>query len=391
MVGNGLQGTLISLRAELDGFSISIIGLIMSVYYCGYVVGWYIVPRMIRTVGHIRVFAGFASLASTTILIQGLFVDPYIWIFVRLISGVSFVGLFIVAESWLNNIATNKRRAQILSAYMFVIHFGLFSGQFLINLGSLETMGLFVLISVLISLSLLPITLANNPSPKFEDSESLPFRDLISISPFCVACVVVAGICGASFLTLGPIYAKFLGLSLPEISFFMASFIVGCAMIPLFTGWLSDRIERRRVIILTALCGFVVSLLASFSPSLLILYSFIFGGCVTSIYSVSAAHMNDRLKPSQITSATASLILVNGLSSCIAPIILAFLLDFYGANIFFIYLSSAFGPLFIYGIYRDWVGETIALEDQMEFQAIPISTRASPNIVQLSHPEETED
>lgn len=386
MVGNGLQGTLIALRAETGGFSISMIGLIMSVYYCGYVAGWYIVPPMIRSVGHIRVFAGFASMASTTILIQGLFVDPYLWMVVRIISGISFVGLFIVSESWLNNIATNKRRAQILSAYMFVIHFGLFSGQFLINLGSIESMGLFVLISILISLSLLPITLANKPSPKFEDSESLPIKELLNISPFCIACVIVAGISAASFLTLGPIYAKFLGLSLPEISFFMASFIVGCATIPLFTGWLSDRIERRRVIIFTTLCGFIITLIASFFAPMLIVCSFVFGGCVTSIYSISAAHLNDRLKPSQITSATAALILVNGISSCVAPILLGVLLDMYGANIFFLFLSAAFGILFIFGIYREIVGKKIPLENQIDFQPMP--ARSSPSIAQLTHPEE---
>lgn len=390
MVGNGLQGTLISLRAELDGFSISIIGIIMSVYYCGYIAGWYIVPPMIRAVGHIRVFAGFASLASTTILVQGLFVDPYLWIIVRTISGISFVGLFIVSESWLNNIASNKRRAQILSAYMFVIHFGLFSGQFLINLGSIETMGLFVLISVLISLSLLPVTLANKPSPVFEDSESLPLKELFSISPFCIACVVVAGLSGASFLTLGPIYAKSLGLSLPEISFFMASYIVGCAVIPLLTGWVSDRIERRRVIIATTLFGFIVSIAVYFFSDLLIVASFFFGGCVASIYSISAAHMNDRLKPSQITSATASLILANGVSSCIAPIALGVMLDFYGSDVFFIFLSTAFALLFVFGVYREIVGTRIAVDDQNDFQAMP-PVRTSPAVVMLSHPEEVEE
>jgi MFS family permease len=386
MVGNGLQGTLVALRAELDGFSISMIGVIMSIYYCGYVVGWYIVPSMIRSVGHIRVFAGFASLASTTILIQGLFIDPYIWIFIRFICGISFVGLFIVSESWLNNIATNRRRAQILSTYMFVVNFGLFCGQFLINLGSIETMGLFVLVSILISLSLLPITLTNKISPKFEDSEYLPFRKLFNISPFGVACVIASGICGASLLTLGPIYAKFLGFSLPEISLFMASFIAGCAILPLLTGWISDKIDRRRVIISITFFGFIISIIACLSSSFLIVTSFLFGGCVTSIYSISAAHINDHLKSSQITSATASLILINGISSCIAPIILAVLLDIFGANIFFIPLSVAFFSLFIFGIYRDIVGKQIAVEDQTEFRQLP--TESSPSIVYLSHPEE---
>ena len=376
MVGNGLQGTLLSLRAELDGFSIAIIGIIMSMYYCGYLIGWGIVPRMIQSVGHIRVFAGFASLASTTILIQGLFIDPYIWSVVRFISGLSFVGLFIVAESWLNNIAPNRLRGQILSSYIFVVNGGLFGGQFLINLGSIETIGLFALISILISLSLMPVTLANKASPVFEEVEHLPFKKLLKTSPLAVICVFSCGFMNAGMLSIGPVYAQILGLQIAQISFLMAAYILGCATLPLIGGWVSDRLERRKVIIAVCLLGTAFSLWLALDIRFIYICAFLVGGTSTTVYSVGAAMMNDRLKTSQMTSATASLILINGIGACISPILLGTFLQAYGPVMFFGSFTVIFLATFAFGLYRNFTGPEISVEDQGEFQTIPARSGA---------------
>ena len=376
MVGNGLQGTLLSLRAELDGFSIAVIGLIMSMYYCGYLAGWGIVPTLIKSVGHIRTFAGFASLASTTILVQGLFIDPYIWAAVRFISGLSFVGLFIVAESWLNNIAPNRLRGIILSSYIFVVNGGLFGGQFLINLGSIETIGLFALISILISLSLVPVTFANKASPDFEEVENLPLKKLIKTSPLAVICVTVCGFVNAGMLTIGPVYAQNLGFDLGLISILMALFILGCAVMPLATGWLSDQFDRRKVIIGTCLIGLIISALISYDSGLVYLCAFLVGGSSTSIYSIGVAMMNDRLRTSQMTSATATLILMNGVGACISPIFLGTMMQFYGVQTFFAAFAVVFAITFIFGLYRNFTGPEINVEDQGDFQTIPARSGA---------------
>lgn len=381
MVGNGLQGTLLALRAELAGFSVSVIGIIMSLYYCGYLAGWFIVPPMIRSVGHIRVFAGFASMASTTILVQGLFVDPYIWSFVRLISGLSFVGLFIVAESWINDIATNKLRAQILSAYLFFIHAGMFAGQFLINIGPLESMGLFVLVSILISLSLLPVTLANKPSPGFQEQESLPIKKLFKTSPLSVASVVATGLVSASMFTIAPVYGQLAGFSLPKISLLMGLYVAGCAIIPLIMGWLSDRMDRRKVIIMITGCLFVSCVVCILYPHLVMWLAFVIGGGTISLYGVSAAMLNDRLKPGQVTSATATLIFINGAASCVSPILVGFLMDALGYGVFFAVFACGYCALFAYGLYRAWVGPEIDVNEQADFQPLP--ARSSPNFAQI--------
>lgn len=385
MVGNGLQGTLLSLRAELDGFALAAIGVIMSMYYVGYLAGWFVIPKMIQSVGHIRVFAAFASMASTTILIQGVFVDPYIWSIVRLMSGLSFVGLFIVAESWLNNIAPNNQRGQILSIYFLIINAGLFTGQFLINLGSIETMGLFVLISILISLSLLPITLANKPAPGFEEIENLPFKKLVKTSPFAVLCVFSCGIINAGMLAMGPIYGQGLGMSLPQISWLMALFVLGCGTIPIIGGWLSDRMDRRKIIIVICLVGLSFAGWACWNTNIIYLCAFFVGGCSTAIYSIGAAMMNDRLKTSQMTSATATLILINGIGACISPIMLGTLMTTLGLQVFFGTFTVIFILSAIFGTYRSFTGPDISVEQQGDFQAIP--PRSTPGFAAMTEPE----
>lgn len=371
MVGNGLQGTLLSLRGKVEGFSPSLIGMVMSLYYCGYVVGWFVVPHMIKTVGHIRVFAGFASMASTTILLHGLFIHPFLWGVVRFVSGLSFVGLFIVAESWLNNISTNTLRGQVMSAYFFVINGGLFVGQFFLNLAPIENISLFILISILLSLSLVPITLADKPSPGYEEPEHLPFKKLIGKSPLSVASVILTGFVGAGLIAMGPVYAQAIGYSAAKIATFVAAFVFGGTTMPLVMGWLSDRWDRRQVIIWVAGGGALASLLAHTVGGALLPAVYAIGGVMASIHGVAIAMMNDRLKSSQMTSATASLILINGLSACFAPVILGTTLDMVGTGPFFVIVGSLFVCLCGYGVYRSIMGPEIHVEDQMDFGPVP--------------------
>ncbi len=385
MVGFGLQGTLLALRAELDGFLITAIGVIMSLYYCGYLAGWFVIPRMINSVGHIRVFASFASMASTTILIQGLFVYPYIWAIIRLISGFCFVGLFIVAESWLNNTAPNKLRGQITSIYISVVNGGIFTGQFLINLGSVQSIGLFALISILISLSLLPVTLANKPTPGYKEIENLPFKKLIAKSPLAVLCVFCCGFVNAGMLTMGPVFASKLGLTIPKISLLMALFVLGCATMPLINGWLSDRIDRRKVIVGVSTIGLIAASLITAIPALIFICAYFVGGSATSIYSIGSAMMNDRLKPSQMTSATATLILISGIGSCISPVALGFTMENFGITAFFMIFAAIFALNTVFGLYRNFTGPEIIVEQQGDYHNLPY--RSTHGIGALTEPD----
>ncbi len=388
MFGNGLQGTLLSLRGKAEGFPSSVVGLVMSLYYLGYVIGWFIVPKMVNSVGHIRVFAGFASLASTTILLQGLFVDPYIWSVVRLLSGVSFVGLFIVAESWLNNISANHLRAKVLSAYFVVINAGLFLGQFSLNLAPIDQIDLFILISILLSFSLVPITLANKPSPGYEEPEHLPLGKLFKKSPLSVYGIIGMGYIAAGVISIGPIYAEMMGFSHAKIALFVAIYVLGGGTLPIISGALADNFDRRLVIVGGTLLGAVSALVATFIPQAMFISVYCIGGLTASVHSISIAMMNDRLKPSQITSATASMILINGVSACLAPVSLGAVLDIIGTQPFFIIVSGIFVSLLMYGIYRSFVGPDIDVDEQIDYQAIPM--RAMLGVSDLATPLEEE-
>lgn len=372
MVGNGLQGTLLALRAGIEGFSVMSTGMVMSMYYCGFLAGCVLIPRAIRSVGHIRVFAGMASLASTTILFHGVLVDVWVWSLIRILSGIAFAGLFIVAESWLNNIAPNKLRGRIFAAYICVIQGGLFGGQFFINFAPPENITLFILVSVLVSLSLMPVTLADKSPPTIDEPETLPLKNLLKISPLAVTGVCAAGICGAVFLGLGPYYARESGMNVAQISMFMGAYVLGCALVPLVLGTISDKLDRRNMIIGIAFVAFCTGLSIEMFPPIMLLTTFLFGGLITSFYSVSIAYMNDRLKPEQMVSASASLILINGFGACIGPVAIGITMEaMHATTAFFPALSSVCLCVMLVGIQRAFRGKTIDVGKQGEFMPLP--------------------
>jgi MFS family permease len=364
----------------MEGFPIFVTGLVMSLYYAGFLLGCYITPKIIASVGHVRVYAALASIASTTILLHGVFVDPWSWGIIRIFSGMSFAGLFIVTESWLSSIATNRLRGMTFGIYLFVLHGSLFIGQFLINLAPLNDIGLFVLISVLVSLALLPLTLANKPSPGYEAPESLPLHKLIKTSQLALASAFASGFCAGTVVGIGVVYAAELGQSKSWAAGLMASYILGSALIPLVIGSVSDRLDRRKVIIFIALCAFLTSLAFNIGTYTFILM-FIFGGLATSIYSVGLAYMNDNIKPEQAVSASTSLILINAMGAMLGPLISGFIMDYISLNAFFYGLSVVLIVLFLFGLYRAYAGDKVIVADQGEFVHMP--PRGSPELLQI--------
>ena len=165
MLGAGLQSTLLGLRATLEGFPAPVIGIVMSCYYVGYVLGTVIAPYLLRQVGHIRVFAALAAVASGAILIQGGFVNPSAWGAMRLISGMCFAGIYVVAESWINDRASRANRGRLFAVYMLVLYGGLGAAQFLLVVSNPLTPIPFMLVSVLISLAMVPIMLSAQALP----------------------------------------------------------------------------------------------------------------------------------------------------------------------------------------------------------------------------------
>ena len=266
MLGNGLQNSLLGLHAAHQGFSISVTGLVMSGYYFGMIIGAKSVPKIVQRVGHIRSFGALASLASTSILVHLTIVEPLVWWVLRIITGFAYAGLYVVTESWLNNIAKNETRGQLLSFYMLVSLGGLAGGQFMLNIASPEGSQLFILISVLVSIAVIPILISVSPAPAFEATEFVSIRQLIQVSPLGVFGTFSSGIASGAVFGIGAVYASIIGLGTEEISFFMGSLIIGGVFMQYPIGWLSDVFGRRRMIILTCFIGGVLS----FSTSMVV-------------------------------------------------------------------------------------------------------------------------
>ena len=380
MLGNGLQNTLLGVRATLEGFGTGVTGLVMTAYFVGFVTGSTVVPRLLANVGHIRVFAALASLASSAVLVHTVFVTPLTWGLVRIVTGFCFAGLYVVAESWINEAATNKTRGQLLSVYMIMVLGGTGSGQLLMNLSDPRGFELFVLVSVLISVALIPITLSVGRAPPFEASESIGVRALFRASPLGVAGAFLIGIAHAALYTMGPVFGTEIGLSVERVSLFIAAALFGGLALQWPIGWLSDRFDRRRVIVAVAWVATGASFAAGTggvgSYPLLIASTALLGGMSMPLYSLCGAHTNDHLTPPQIVAASATLVLVGGFGLMMGPSLAAALMQFSGPAGIFWLLALVHGCIGAYGLYRMMRREPVPLDEQRTYD--PVSLRTSP-------------
>jgi len=354
-LGNGLQGTLLSVRGELEDFSTFEMSVVMSAYFVGFLGASRLVPEFIRRVGHIRVFAALASLISAILILYPLLVNPWIWTGGRIIIGFCFCGVYITAESWLNNAATNENRGQLLSSYMVVQMAGIVAAQLLLFVGDPGGFELFVLISVLVSISFAPILLSITPTPAFEATKPMSIKHLFKTSPLgCVGMFFLGGIFSAQF-GMAPVFGTTAGFSLSEISIFVAAFYIGAMVFQFPIGWLSDRMDRRILIVVTSAIGFIAAL-----TSILVLDVFLIlvgsalliGGMSNPLYSLLIAYTNDFLELDDMASASGGLLFLNGLGAISGPLLTGYLMTQTGPGGYFIILATLLGSLTVYGFYR---------------------------------------
>ncbi|WP_439859013.1 MFS transporter [Pseudomonas sp. MBLB4136] len=375
MLGNGLQGSLIGLRATLEGFSTQWAGFLMSGYFVGFLLGSTLTPKIVSQVGHIRVFAALASLASTLALIHSVFIDPTLWFAMRVVTGFCMAGIYIVAESWLNDLATNQTRGQLLSVYMVIMIGGMAAGQLLLNLADPGGFQLFILISVLLSLALLPVLLSVAPAPSFAASDAMGLRQLYRSSPLGVSGCMVVGLSNGAVVGMGVIYAELIGFPLADISLFMGLVLLGSVVLQWPIGQLSDRLDRRWVILVVTALAALMALLAipasHLSTSSLLVVAFLFGGLSFPMYSLCVAHTNDNLEPRQMVAASSSLVLAVGIGAALGPAVAAAVMELQGPNGLFAFLALVHGVLGVFALYRMTRRRAVPLADQGLCVAIP--------------------
>lgn len=381
MLGAGLQGTLVGLRASLEGFPTLLSGFMLAAYYLGYMAGSMMTPGLVNTVGHVRVFAALTSIASVLILLQGVFVAPLPWTLVRIVFGFCFAGIYVVAESWLNGRVDNEHRGLLLSIYMLICYGGLGLGQLLLNVADPRSTLLFILVSVLISVAMVPMALTPASAPEITVPVRISPRNLFRRSPLGVAGVAVAGAVSGTFFSLGAIYAAAEGFSTFEVSLFMAvAILAGCAtQLPI--GRLSDRMDRRTMVVavcvLAAACALGAWWLAAVSRNVYFAMIAAYGGTSLTLYSLSSAHVNDLVPDEEKLGASSTLILVNGAGAFIAPIVVAGVMELAGNDAFLPLLAAMHVLLAVYALIRKTRRAAVKAGQKSRFVGTPPGTASS--------------
>jgi MFS family permease len=356
MLGAGLQSTLLGVRATIEGFPTPVTGMIMSCYYVGYLLGTRLAPQLLRRVGPVRVFATLAALASVAVLVHASWVHPGPWALMRLLSGVCFAGIYVVAESWLNHRASSTNRGQLLAIYMLVLYVGLGGAQFLLVLSSPQSTAPFMLVSALISAAMVPIVASAQEVAGPAVPQRVRFRDLYRNSPLGVIAVAFSGMISSIIFSMGPVYARLSGFGTHGVAAFMAVSILAAVLTQYPVGRLSDRMDRRTVIAsMCLLAAVVAAAIEVFGPLPRIVFltlAAVFSGAALTLYSLSVSHVNDQLDPSQMVAASSALLLINGTAAAFGPVITGGLMAAFGARAYFGILGTLTGALTLYDLWR---------------------------------------
>tara|TARA_Y100000590_G_scaffold469522_1_gene657508 strand:- start:42 stop:1331 length:1290 start_codon:yes stop_codon:yes gene_type:complete len=369
ITAHGFQGNLLGVRSVIEEFNVVATGAIMSGYFVGYFFGANIIPKLVGKVGHIRVFAAFASTASLAILLHAVFVNPFMWIGGRFLTGLSLIGVFIVVESWLNDRATNRNRGEVLSIYMFITFFGLALGTLLLNFSSPEKYEPFILISLLFSIALIPILLTKRKPPKFRKISSINIKQLYKISPLGTFSMFCTGFIHSSLFTLGAVYAARMNFTIFEISLFLFLISIAGALFQWPIGYFSDRHDRRLILIgctflSTLFCVLAVITSGSslenmyLAPSvgvekiMFFICITLYAGFALPMFTLNLAYVNDFIQKEKFVAAGSGLQVIFGIGAMGGPILCSIFMNYYGVNGFFVYLSLFHFIIGVYGLYR---------------------------------------
>lgn len=378
LIGNSLQGTLIAIRAVGETFSANAIGIMASGYFFGFVVGTLVTSYLIERAGHIRGFTALASLASAAALGHIIIIDPVAWTIFRAISGFCFAGIYMVIESWLNERATNETRGQVLAAYMIVNLMSLTVGQFLISFADPLGYVLFCIVSILVSIAIIPVSITRTIAPIPQKPKPLPIRRLFSISPLGFIGCLAYGLAMGAFWGLAPVFAGQVGLDVNGVALFMSLCILGGGLMQWPMGWLSDHFDRRLVLTFASFIGGGMSLLVAtggiIKPDMLPYLALIFGASTFPIYAVTVSHANDYVEADERVVVSGTLLLTYGAGAIAGPLLAGQIMNHLGAQGLFYYIGGVFILVGCYALWRMTRRAAPSADDKSTFVPSPGSS-----------------
>jgi MFS family permease len=354
--GNGLFQTLLPIRAGLEGYSTSLIGLLGTAYFGGFAIGCFIGPKLIMNVGHVRAFAGLTAVLTVTFLAFPLYIDALFWGAMRIVSGICLAVLYIVVESWLNDSSSNANRGRILSTYIIVTNIVTMVGQLLVNSYDTREPTLFIVVAILICLSIVPLSLTPTLSPTPIPSARLNLRNLYKASPVGVIGCLLAGAVEGAFWTLGPAFAQGRGMVIADITILMAAFVFGGTLSQWPLGWISDKIDRRIVIAALSFGTVITGLIIGFGvlPSGLATFvvAAIHGALMIPIYALCISHTNDNVPNSRMVETSGGLLLCYSIGAATGPLSASSFMADGRTGGLFIFIGLVLFSLGIFVVYR---------------------------------------
>jgi len=397
ITAHGFQGNLLQVRSVIEDFSIITTGIIMSGYFIGYFVGANMIPNLVSKVGHIRVFAAFASMASLSILIHAVFVNPVVWTLARFLTGFSLIGVYIVVESWLNDRATNRNRGGVLAIYMFITFTGLAVGTLLLNFNKPDQYEPFILTSLLFSIALVPILLTKRAAPKFKKTSFMNIKQLYKISPLGTFSMLCTGLIHSAIFGVGAVYATSLNFTIFEISLFLFLVTIAGALFQFPIGYFSDRSDRRIILIA---CTFIAASFCVFSiiasgaslenmylassvgmdKILFLTFITFYAGFALPMFTLNLAYVNDFIQKEKFVAAGAGLQIIFGIGAMGGPFLASIFMNIYGTNGFFIYLAIFHLLIGLFGMYRITKRE---YEDNPDSTFTPLPRNITPLGIEL--------
>ena len=397
ITAHGFQGNLLQVRSVIEDFSFITTGIIMSGYYLGYFVGANIIPNLVSKVGHIRVFAAFASMASLAILIHAIFVNPVVWTLGRFLTGFSLIGVYIVTESWLNDRATNRNRGGVLSIYMFITFTGLGIGTLLLNFNRPEQYEPFILTSLLFSIALIPILLTKRAAPKFKKIGFMKIKQLYKISPLGTFSMLCTGLIHSAIFGYGAVYASSLNFTIFEISLFLFLITIAGAVFQFPIGYFSDMKDRRLIIIGctflsvlfcilsiltsgTALENIYLASAVEMDKIIFLTFVTLYAGFALPMFTLNLAYVNDFIDKERFVAAGAGMQIIFGIGAMFGPFLASLFMNLYGPNGFFMFLGISHLLIGLFGMYRITRRE---YEDNPDSTFTPLPRNITPLGIEL--------
>jgi len=383
-IGTGLFGTFLAVRMDFEGFADLTIGGVGSAYFAGFILGAILAQIPVRRVGHIRSFAALAAVMCGTTLIYALVVHPLAWVVFRFMNGLALSGLFVIAESWLNERADNESRGRVFSLYMIANYAALGGSQFLLPLYPVDGAEVFILVAIFYAAALLPVALSPTAAPQPYAGARLSLLQLYRISPLGVIGCVVCGLVNSAFYALTPVFVLDVGLDAAAVSQFMGVAILAGLVLQWPLGKLSDVFDRRTILVCIAITSTALSVGIALIDAerlwLLLLLALGYGGAAFTIYGIAVAHANDHLEPGQMVPASAGLLIAYGIGAVAGPTIGAAAMEIAGTAGLFGYIAAGFGLLAVFALVRMRLRPPVPKAERVPYLSVP---RTSPVVGEL--------